>query len=81
MDRFAVGLAGKLEVRTVAPARIGGTGTLGLAALHRPLQNRTFAETLDLFDPPSEFQEALGIAFQRGIRFDGADSVLGNKNA
>ena len=75
------GLVGKLEVRTVALAGIGGTGALGFAALHHPLQNRTFAEILDLFQASSEFQEALRVAFQRGIPLDSADSAFGNRNA
>ena len=49
MDRFSVGLVGKLEGRTVALGSVGGTGALGFAAFHHPLQNGTLAEILDLF--------------------------------
>src|SRR5437016_5504595 len=49
----------ELEVRTVALGGIGGTGALGFAALHHPLQNCAFAEILDLLQASSEFQEAL----------------------
>src|SRR2546425_12333524 len=75
-----VGLVGKLEVRTVALGGVGGTGALGFAALHHPLQNCTFAEILDLFEASSEFQEALCMAFQGGVPLDGTASVFGNRN-
>ena len=58
---------------------VGGTGSANFASLHHPLQNRTFAEILDLFEPPSEFQEALRVAFQRGIPFDGRILLLETK--
>ena len=80
MDRFSVGLVGKLEVRTVALGGVRGTGALGFAALHHPLQNCTFAEILDLFQASSEFQEALRVAFQGGIWCKGTDSAFGNIN-
>src|SRR5438445_6574715 len=76
-----VGLVGKLEVRTVALGGVGGTGALGFAAFHHPLQNCTFAEILDLLQASFEFQEALRVALQRGVRFNGADSAFGNRNA
>jgi hypothetical protein len=60
---------------------VGGTRAAGFATLHHPLQNCTFAEILDLLDSPSEFPEALRVAFQGGIPFDGAVPAFGNKNA
>jgi hypothetical protein len=66
--------------RTVALAGVGGTGALGFTAFHHPLQNGTFAEILDLFQAPPEFQEALRVALQGGIACVGADSAFGNRN-
>ena len=59
---------------------VGGTGALSLATFHHPLQNCTFAETVDLFEAPPEFQELLRVPFQGGILRDGATSTFGNKN-
>jgi len=64
----------------VALGGIGGTGALGFAALHHPLQNCTFAEILDLFQISSEFQEALPVAIQGGIPCDGTDFAFRNRN-
>jgi len=49
---------------------------------HRPRLAHafTFAETLDLFQTSSEFQEALRLAFQGGTPFHGTDSAFGNRN-
>jgi hypothetical protein len=80
IDRFAVGLVGKFEVRAMALGGVGGTGAPGFAALHHSLQNRTFAEILDLLQTPSEFQEALRVAFQGGIPYNGTDSTFRNRN-
>ena len=80
IDCFAVGLVRELEVGTVALGGVGGTGALGFAALHHPLQHGTFAEILDLFQISSEFQEALRVAFQGGIPCSGTDSAFRNRN-
>jgi hypothetical protein len=65
----------------VALGGIGGTGALGFAALHHPLQNCTFAEIVDLFQSSSEFQKALRVALQGGIPRSEADFALRNRNA
>jgi hypothetical protein len=64
----------------VAFGGVGGTGALSFATFHHPLQNGTFAETVDLFEAPPEFQESLYVPFQGGILRDGATSAFGNKN-
>jgi hypothetical protein len=56
----------------VAFGRVGGTGTLSFATFHHPLQDCTFAETVDLFEAPPEFQESLQVPFQGGILRNGA---------
>jgi hypothetical protein len=66
IDGFTVGLIGDFEVGPVALGRVGGTGALGFAALHRPLQYRPFAEVLQLIETSFEFVEALRVAFQVG---------------
>ena len=53
---------------------------LGFAAFHHSLQNCTFAEILDLLQASSEFQEALLVAFEGGVPFNGAGSTFGNRN-
>jgi hypothetical protein len=63
----------------VAFGRVGGTGALSFATFHLPLQHCTFAETVDLFEAPPEFQESLCVPFQGGILRDGA-TAFGNKN-
>ena len=80
IDGFAIGLIRPLEVRSVAFGRVLAASALGFAAFHHPLQNCTFAEILDLLEPPAEFPEALRVAFQGGIPFDSADPAFGNKN-
>jgi hypothetical protein len=80
IDRFAVRLVGKFEVRAVAPGSVGGTGAPSFAALHHSLQNRAFAETLDLLKVSSEFEEASRLAFQGGIPRNGTDSAFRNRN-
>jgi hypothetical protein len=60
----------------VALGGIGGTGALGFAALHHPLQNCTFAEIVDLLQSSSEFQKALCVTLQGGIPRDWADFAL-----
>jgi hypothetical protein len=80
VDRFAVGLIGKLEVGAVAFGRVGGAGALSFATFHHPSQNCTFAETVDLFEAPPEFQESLHVPFQGGILRNWAASAFGNKN-
>src|SRR6266550_2668017 len=80
IDCFAIGFVGEFEVGPVTLRGVGGTGTAGFAALHHPLQNRTFAEILDLFEPSSKFPEAVHVAVQRRIPLDRAGSALGNRN-
>jgi len=58
---------------------VGGTDTAGLPHFIIRLQNRTFAEILDLFEPPSEFQEALRVAFPRAFRSMGRILLLETK--
>jgi hypothetical protein len=64
----------------VAFARVGSTGALSFATFHHPLQNGTFAETVNLFEAPPEFQESLHVPFQGGILRNGAASAFGNKH-
>jgi hypothetical protein len=64
----------------VAFGRVGGTGALSFATFHLPLQHCTFAETVDLFEVPLEFQEPLHVPFQGGILRNLATSAFGNKN-
>jgi len=64
----------------VAFGRVGGAGALSFATFHHPLQNGTFAETVDLFEAASELQESLRVPFQGGILRNGATSAFGNKN-
>jgi len=64
----------------VAFGRVAGTGALSLAAFHHPLQNGTFAETVDLFEAPPKLQKSLRVPFQGGILRNGGASAFGNKN-
>ena len=64
----------------MAFGRVGGTGALSFATFHHSLQNCTFAETVDLFEAPPEFQESFGVPLQGGILRNGATSAFGNKN-
>jgi hypothetical protein len=46
---------------------------VGLAALHHPLQYRSFAEELQLIEPPFEFLETLRVAIRRNTPFRAPD--------
>ena len=52
IDGFAFGFIGPLEVRSVAFGRVVAASALGLAALHHPLEERPFAEVLQLLKFP-----------------------------
>jgi hypothetical protein len=47
---------------------------------HHSLQNRAFAETLDLLKVSSEFEEASRLTFQGGIPPNGTDSAFRNRS-
>jgi hypothetical protein len=48
VDRLAFGLIRPLEVRSMSFSRILAASALGVAALHHPLEKRSFAEILQL---------------------------------
>ena len=48
VDRFAFSLICPLEVRSMSFSRVLTASTLGFAALHHPLEKRSFAEKLQL---------------------------------
>ena len=48
VDRFAFSLIRPLEVRSMSFRRVLAASALGFAALHHPLEKRTFAEILQL---------------------------------
>ena len=48
IDGFALGLIRPLEVRSVAFGRVLAASALGLATLHHALEQRPFAEVLQL---------------------------------
>ena len=52
IDRFALGLICPLEIGSVAFSRVVAASALGLAALHHPLEQRPFAEVLQLLKFP-----------------------------
>ncbi len=52
IDGFAFGLIRPLEVRSMSFGRVLAASTLGLAAFHHALENRPFAEVLQLLKFP-----------------------------
>ena len=70
---FTVDLVGDFEVGPVTLRRVGGTGALGLAALHHPLQDRPSAKVFQLIETLLEFVEALRVPFQLGALFRAPD--------
>ena len=52
IDGFAFGLISPLEVRSMSFSRVLAASALGFAALHHPLENRPFAEILQLLKFP-----------------------------
>ena len=51
---------------------------MGFAALHHPLQHRSFAEVIELFEAALEFTEALRVSLQGAALLPAPDSTPGS---